>query len=627
MGLKSRLFGRGVGDVKMSVVIAVYNTGKYIEPCIESLLAQSLPSNEYELIFVDDGSTDATPERLDRLAAEHDNVTTIHIPNSGWPGKPRNVGIDAARGEYVYFVDHDDSLAPEALERMYNLASANDADVIIGKIAGHGRRVPRTLFRRNFESCTIETAPLLESMTPHKGFRREFLNQHSIRFPEGRRRLEDHVFVVEAYLRAASVSVLSDYTCYHHIARDDAGNAGFASIEPVGYYGNLREAIDIVERLTEPGDLRDLVLRRWYAVEMLRRVTGKVFLGFSGSARKAMYKEIRRLALERFTSPGIWKDLAPHLRVASELLRSGRFDDLVGLAEYQSSLEMICEIERFGWQEDGLLLTAVMTPHTPTGGPVLRVEDGEALYQGPATGVPDEVRTVRRKEPVTAELQLRLRGATSRHVMPMTVEIVQDGGVERYRVSAAFDPSSVRGAPLAPGVWDPFIRLREWGAGADFTRRVGAERATGFDAALVPGVVGAGPTTVVPYWTEKDNLSLDVGEHTRSLTAALQGRGRNAESELGPGGLAVRVTVPLHTQNESGEVPIRLVSAMDGGVEISAPARVAAVEGGAVLSATLPAEAAGGDLAIVPGGASSANTPLGLGLPQPPAKEPTDRES
>ena len=63
------------------------------------------------MIFVDDGSTDGTRRRLDALAAEHDHVRVEHIPNSGWPGRPRNVGLDLARGEFVYFVDNDDWLA------------------------------------------------------------------------------------------------------------------------------------------------------------------------------------------------------------------------------------------------------------------------------------------------------------------------------------------------------------------------------------------------------------------------------------------------------------------------------------------------------------------------------------
>ena len=74
-----------------------------------------MPAGDLELIFVDDGSTDGTAERLDALAAEHGHVRAAHIPNSGWPGRPRNIGIDMARGEFVYFADHDDWLEPDAV--------------------------------------------------------------------------------------------------------------------------------------------------------------------------------------------------------------------------------------------------------------------------------------------------------------------------------------------------------------------------------------------------------------------------------------------------------------------------------------------------------------------------------
>jgi glycosyltransferase involved in cell wall biosynthesis len=105
--------------VKVSVIVPVFDPGARIDRCIESLLGQSLSAGEYEVVFVDDGSTDGTGERLEELAAQYAHVTTVRIPNSGWPGRPRNVGIDTARGEFVYFVDHDDWIGPEALERLY----------------------------------------------------------------------------------------------------------------------------------------------------------------------------------------------------------------------------------------------------------------------------------------------------------------------------------------------------------------------------------------------------------------------------------------------------------------------------------------------------------------------------
>src|SRR3954470_1523984 len=99
---------------KVSVLVPVFEPGPLIEPLIASLLAQTMPAGERELVFVDDGSREGTGERLDALAAEHPDVRVVHIPNSGWPGRPRNVGL-----EVVFFADHDDWLEPAALERLY----------------------------------------------------------------------------------------------------------------------------------------------------------------------------------------------------------------------------------------------------------------------------------------------------------------------------------------------------------------------------------------------------------------------------------------------------------------------------------------------------------------------------
>src|SRR3954454_6214755 len=117
---------------KVSVIVPVFNPGSDIDELIASLLGQTLPPSELELIFVDDGSTDATPARLDALAAEHRHVRVEHIPNSGWPGKPRNIGLDLATGDYVFFVDNDDWIEHDALERVHAMAVADRADIVIG---------------------------------------------------------------------------------------------------------------------------------------------------------------------------------------------------------------------------------------------------------------------------------------------------------------------------------------------------------------------------------------------------------------------------------------------------------------------------------------------------------------
>ena len=113
---------------------------------------------ELELIFVDDGSTDGTAERLDALAAAHEHVRVKHIPNSGWPGRPRNVGMEMARGEFVYFADNDDWLEPDALERLHAAAVEDAADIVIGKVVGHGKTVPRELFRESHPRQRVHAA-------------------------------------------------------------------------------------------------------------------------------------------------------------------------------------------------------------------------------------------------------------------------------------------------------------------------------------------------------------------------------------------------------------------------------------------------------------------------------------
>ena len=80
-----------------------------------------------------------TPERVRALGREP-WITALEIPNSGWPSRPRNTGLAAARGDYVFFMDHDDLLYPRAVERMLAAADANSADMVVGKEVRTGAR-------------------------------------------------------------------------------------------------------------------------------------------------------------------------------------------------------------------------------------------------------------------------------------------------------------------------------------------------------------------------------------------------------------------------------------------------------------------------------------------------------
>ncbi|MEV0217206.1 glycosyltransferase [Micromonospora sp. NPDC050695] len=327
-----------VGVPKVSVVVPAYNCGPHIEKLADSLLRQSLPAGEFEAIFVDDGSTDGTGARLDRLAAEHPHIRVLHIENSGWPSRPRNLGIDHARGEYVFFADDDDWFADQALERLYDCAKTYDADVVVGKMAGHGRAVPRELFRKNRFDATLENSPLIDSLTCHKLFRRAFLDEHGLRFPEGgKRRLEDHSVVVRAYFLSRRTCVLSDYTCYHHAQRADARNVTAARLDPSSYFESVRDALDIVDANTEPGPLRDRLHRRWLRNEMLNRLRGRRLLSAPEDWLEQIALETQKVIQDRF-APGVAAGLPPLLRAVAYLAERGRIADLRRLARWEAGI-------------------------------------------------------------------------------------------------------------------------------------------------------------------------------------------------------------------------------------------------------------------------------------------------
>lgn len=115
-------------DIKVSVVIPVYNTEKYIGKCLESIISQSL--QEIEIICVNDGSTDGSMDILEAFSRKYQKIKVFNQKNTG-ASFSRNRGLRAAKGKYIYFMDCDDMLLPGALERLYGLAESNELDMLL----------------------------------------------------------------------------------------------------------------------------------------------------------------------------------------------------------------------------------------------------------------------------------------------------------------------------------------------------------------------------------------------------------------------------------------------------------------------------------------------------------------
>ena len=126
-----------------SIIVTTYNNEAKVERAIDSILNQSLDARNYEIIIVDDHSTDNTQTLIKNYEAKNIKFIILDV-NSGGPSKPRNIGIAKATGQYIYFLDADDYLAPDILARIANDDALLKSDMIVG----------RTL-RQNDHSLTV----------------------------------------------------------------------------------------------------------------------------------------------------------------------------------------------------------------------------------------------------------------------------------------------------------------------------------------------------------------------------------------------------------------------------------------------------------------------------------------
>jgi glycosyltransferase involved in cell wall biosynthesis len=504
--------------VKVSVVVPTHNTGETVLTGLRSFLDQSLPGSDFEVVYVDDGSTDDTlsileSELADRDAGSGPAVRLIRIPNSGWPGKPRNVGMDAARGEFVHFVDDDDWLAPEALERTYERALETGADIVIGRMAGHGRSAPRALFEKPLAAADLRSdTALLASMTVHKLFRRSFLERHRLRFAEGRVRLEDHMFTLRAFLLTGRVATVHDYTCYHWVRhRGEDHNISYETIEPGPYMDSVRKVLAILDApdtYVAPGRHRRRLTANWYGKKALARISGQLLLRHSGPRRAEWFDAVSELAAD--VPPSTDAALPTRLRVVAALARNGDLASLEEHAEFEAGVDhrpLVHSVER---HEGGRRLTVRCgtrlvrrkgkgAPAVPlafsrsTGRYLLRLAPGVAEVPGAAEAA-DFTKAVERSnvrcllrhrgggtvlsvplEHRVVEVPVRegrgaaklLAGAARRMGMPdRSTSRTPGGGREDEVCGLAFETeftvdlsSADNGSAPAPGVWDLQLQL------------------------------------------------------------------------------------------------------------------------------------------------------------------------
>ncbi|MGI5165014.1 glycosyltransferase family 2 protein [Spirillospora sp. CA-253888] len=496
-----------MGQPKVSVVVPVHNGRDSLRRTFQSIFDQTLPAEQIEIIAVDDGSTDGSDAELDRLAAERPGFTVIHQEASGGPGRPRNVGMEHATGEYVFFLDADDYLGPEALERCVAIADENGTDVVVPKYVGVGRKVNARLFARTVGKTTIFDAEpnLYGSITALKLYRRRLLEAHGIRFPERVLSGEDQIFAVRAYFEASGVSVLADYDCYYWVAREDGTSAlqqGGAPAE--AYFPEIRKLMDYVAERTAPGPVRDRLLRRHFAIEVFSRFDPR-YQHFSPEEREATKAAARDL-VRTFGNPDIMAPMSPYSRLLDHALRHD-LDDLIDEAARVHATDpppIVVDGERaflaYPGFRDGVpdSVYEISGPLTWRRGLKALEWCGDRLVVRCLASL-DRVRP----EQQSAELILRDREDDDAYRVPLTA--AADG-----EMSAEIDPrTAADGRPLPSGRWDVYVSV----SAGDFHY---TDHLIGDADLALPGPriapVREGVPLFTPYLTKvKSGLALHVG--------------------------------------------------------------------------------------------------------------------
>ncbi|WP_338449835.1 glycosyltransferase [Niallia oryzisoli] len=218
-------------DIKVSVIIPVYNAEKYITECIESLINQTL--EECEFIFVNDGSKDRSSYIINEFKEKDRRIILINQENQG-VSMARNNGLNAARGEYVGFVDADDYIKQDMYERLYNSAIKDDCDIVISNfesemdghkvITSYPFPVNKRLHKNYIEEEILPHFIMEDNLNTawNKIYRKKIIKDNNVIFPCNVALGEDGIFNMDAFSYAATVKYI-EYMGYHY--REVKGSA------------------------------------------------------------------------------------------------------------------------------------------------------------------------------------------------------------------------------------------------------------------------------------------------------------------------------------------------------------------------------------------------------------------
>lgn len=293
-----------------SVVIPCYNAERFLEQTLASARAQTV--SDIEIICVDDGSTDTTRNILARAAAQDSRIRVIHQENAG-EGPARDAGLEAASGEWLYFLDADDIMEPQLLERGIASCEANDADLVVFRTlmldvqTGEERLCPWS-FKRDWmpDDCFCpadhpdHVLISFQNWVHNKLFRGSFVREHGLRMQHVHR-TADLLFTCRALTEARRIALL-DEPLHHYRVNNPQSAMSTSDSYPLDFYEGF---VALREALEEAGtwELYHDSFVNW-AIEgiSINLRTTRSYEGFATIARRMQDEGLARLDVTGFPS-------------------------------------------------------------------------------------------------------------------------------------------------------------------------------------------------------------------------------------------------------------------------------------------------------------------------------------
>ena len=212
----------------VSVIIPVYNTEKYLEECIKSIIKQTY--SNIEILLIDNGSTDSSPKICDFYADKYDNIKSFHIKNNG-VSNARNYGIKKSIGHYISFIDSDDYIDINMIEEMIKDIEINKTDMSVCnyKLKYQNSTVESKFPQKQVISSDLAIKELyktnsIQGFSVNKIYKREIIIKNKLSFNENVKMCEDMLFVFQYLMHCKNISIIDHVNYYYRMRMSSASN-------------------------------------------------------------------------------------------------------------------------------------------------------------------------------------------------------------------------------------------------------------------------------------------------------------------------------------------------------------------------------------------------------------------